>query len=258
LRRYFQSKIYSSNLLIFRKILSHIFPHGGTHVKTQYIALWWSIFLNLAIYPAFVTSCATQSLDLWRNRYDYKYIHGCWLKKDVLVSQLAWQILFKYLTELALLRPSNYFTINRIKNATNAVCRHTIHVTLIRSNLHDFYTFSQIHVLFAESWCNLFELFGQTCDKIVCYQYSASFYIPLGFDTGLIVAWWLILEVRVLLFTLLINMYRAGDLGLMLFYLCGFYLSLHCAFLLVFWIDWFFGVLTPLSAIFQLYHGDQF
>jgi hypothetical protein len=129
-------------------------------------------------------------------------------KQTVLVSQLAWQILFKYLTELALLRPSNYFTINRIKNATNAVCRHTIHVTLIRSNLHDFYTFSQIHVLFAESWCNLFELFGQTCDKIVCYQYSASFYIPLGFDTGLIVAWWLILEVRVLLFTWLINMYQ--------------------------------------------------
>jgi hypothetical protein len=58
--------------------------------------------------------------------------------------------------------------------ATNAVCRHTIHVTLIRSNLPDFYTFSQIHVLFVKSWCNLLELFGQTCDKIVFKEYLSS------------------------------------------------------------------------------------
>jgi hypothetical protein len=31
----------------------------------------------------------------------------------------------------------------------------------------------------------------------------------------------------------------------------------HCVFFVVIWI-WIFGVLTPLSAIFQLYHGDQF
>ena len=31
----------------------------------------------------------------------------------------------------------------------------------------------------------------------------------------------------------------------------------HCVFFVVIWI-WNFGVLTPLSAIFQLYHGNQF
>ena len=31
----------------------------------------------------------------------------------------------------------------------------------------------------------------------------------------------------------------------------------NCVFFVVIWI-WIFGVLTPLSAIFQLYHGDQF